>query len=127
MPYLIQVSTIIISIKMPHVKYALSYLRSLYATKRGYASIATQQSADPLVSLQSKQFPRRETACAHSLNLRNPLVAVNTSFRPAPPNCNRVADPVIVPSSICARLPTPPLSCIESFCRVLTPLPATPK
>jgi hypothetical protein len=154
------------SIKMPHRKYALSHPGSLYATKRGHASIATQpesfplsvnsrrptdhhaksrsalmprqtlrrslvtgskHSADPPVSPWSKQFPRRETACAHSLNLRNPPVAINTSFQLAPPNCNRVADPVTVPSSTCAKLPTPRLSCIESFYRVLTPSPATPK
>jgi hypothetical protein len=166
MPCLVRISTVAMSAKMPHLKYASSHPGSPYATKRGHALIATQpesfplsvnsrrptnhraksrsalmlrqtlgrslvigskQSANPLVSLQSRQFPRRETACAHSLNLRNPPVAVNPSFRPAPPNCNRVADPVTVPSSTCAKLPTLPLSCIESSYGVLTPLPATPK
>lgn len=164
MPCLIQISTIAMSAKMPHLKYTLSYRRSSYTTKRGYALIATQpesfplsinyrrltnhcvksrlalmpgqtlgkslitgskRSANPPVSLQSKQFPR--TTCAHSLNLRNPLVAVNASFQLAPLNCNKVADLIVVPSSTCARLPTPPLLCIESFCGVLTPLPATLK
>ena len=50
-----------------------------------------KHSADPLVlvSLWSKQFPRRETASTHSLNFRNPLVAVNASFQPAPRNCKQ--------------------------------------
>jgi hypothetical protein len=42
MPCLVQFSTVSMSAKMPHMKYTLSHLGCLYATKRGHTSIATQ-------------------------------------------------------------------------------------
>jgi hypothetical protein len=47
MPCLVQISTVAMSAKMPYLKYALSHPGSLYATKRGHASTATQHESFP--------------------------------------------------------------------------------
>jgi hypothetical protein len=62
MPCLVRISTVAMSAKMPHLKYASSHPRSPYATKRGYASIATQPKSFPL-SVNSR---RPTNHCAKS-------------------------------------------------------------
>ena len=123
-PCLVWISIVAMSVKIPYLKYASSHPGSLYATKWVMHRLQLSLSHLPYLSILEDQPITAQSLDRYWCHL---TVAVNASFRPASPNCNRVADPVTVPSSICAGLPTPPLSCIESFSGVLTPSPATSK
>jgi hypothetical protein len=59
------------------------------------------------------------SACDHSLNLRNPLAAVNASLWPAPRNCYRVVDPLI--PSLINRITTALSSTCLCLCHALNP------
>ena len=54
MPCLVRFSTVAMSAKMPHMKYASSHLGCLYATKRGHTLIATQPAIQKTNQSQHK-------------------------------------------------------------------------
>jgi len=121
MPCLARFSTVPMSAKMPHLKYASSHPGSSYATKRGHASIATQPESFSL-SVNTRR-PTDHCAKSQSALMPSRQCQLLTSASKLQQGCRSCYSS----KPTCARLPTPPLSCIKSFCGVLTPSPATPK
>ena len=72
MPCLVRISTVAISAKMPHLKYASSHLGSPYATKRVHASIAIQLESFSL-SVNSRRPTNHCAKSRSALMLRQTL------------------------------------------------------
>jgi hypothetical protein len=92
MPCLVRISTVAMSAKMPHLKYALSHPGSSYATKRGHTSIATQPESF-LLSVNS----RRPTD--HRAKSRSALMPRQTLGRSLVTGSKQSADPLVSPRS----------------------------
>jgi hypothetical protein len=92
MPCLVWISIVAMSAKMPRLKYASSHPESLYATKRGYASIATQLESFPL-SVNSR---RPTDHCAKS---RSALMPRQTLGRSLVIGSKQSADLLVSPRS----------------------------
>ena len=92
MPCLVRISTVAMSAKMPHLKYASSHLGSPYATKRGYASIATQPKSFPL-SVNSRR------ATDYRAKFRSALMPRQTSGRSLATGSKQSADRLVSPRS----------------------------
>ena len=72
MPCLVRISTVAMSAKMPHLKYASSHLGSPYATKRVHASIAIQLESFSL-SINSRRPTNHYTKSRLALMPRQTL------------------------------------------------------